>query len=406
MTWFGEATGHLPGVYFVYWLATLAAFGVGTAWLALHWLPPRAPAARARRSAPRRRRSLFRARHVPAARRAGAAEPARRLPRVRGRCRADYGPPEDDVRARGRHRHRAHPTWSSRRGRAVLVALVRHGAVAATYSLRRHCVLPCRHVRSGVFPPRSGVRQRGHARRVQGRFDRTLQRQRVGLACRTRWLVDRRARCRGRADASREWRVLVPVLVIPAAIDMLGYLADRGDWGSLGEFAQRLFVYRLGMLLAPFVPWLVVLLAASAERRMGPPLRARSWRAPSVRSGLARRSTVWRRSSRMLTRCTSSGSCWAFSSPSRCSCRPLRAPENWRTDRAAGHGTGRRRVPRDIPILVLSHNMRLQSYIPGWIDVGYRGTGDGNVAIGKRSRRACPSVRCSRILRTWNGSVC
>jgi hypothetical protein len=269
VTYVGERSGHLPAVYFLYWTATLVAFGFGTALLAQYWLPAN-------------RRALAFA--VPALMSVGPSFAlgtflpldSMALPNLLGGCLA-------------------------------------YATVAALITRRRQmaCVLA---VVTGLVHVQHGVVIAG-VLILASLFDDVPWRRRVPYVATAGFLVvmsavvswarglasgnsDMIDACRvasiGHCNANtwawpvvrdglfvvglgaavillrrKDWRVLVPVLVVPAAIDVFGYLADRGDWGSLGEMAQRSFVYRFGMLLAPFVPWLVVLLAGQIERRVG-----------------------------------------------------------------------------------------------------------------------------------------
>jgi hypothetical protein len=268
LTYLGESANQLPGLYFVYTLTGLAFFGFGTALLAHHWLPAE-------------RRALVLGvpllavlgpRFV-----LGTFLPflSQALPNNLGGFMA-YAAVAALITGRGRM--------------ACVLALatglvhVQHGvvlggilglsALLAKGSLRSR--LPLIGTAGALIVLSVVV---STSRGLTAGNDDMLEACTVGSIghCNANtwaWVIIRDGLLMIAAASAvaairwRDWRTLLPAVIAPALVLTLGLSADRLDWGIFGELAQRLFVYRLGMNLALFVPWLAVLLAAGVGQRL------------------------------------------------------------------------------------------------------------------------------------------
>ncbi|MDZ4824893.1 MAG: DUF6798 domain-containing protein, partial [Actinomycetota bacterium] len=268
VTYIGDKSGHLPGVYFAYFLVTLAVFGVGISFLASYWLP-------------KSRRPLA----------IGAALLAAAGPKFVFGQFLPLGSEALPNLLGGALAFAAAAAIVSRRHRAAVVFALSAGLVHVQHGT----------VVAGILFLVAILSRDPKAIRLWYAGTAGALLLLTGIVSSTRGLVadnkDMIEICEnaspGHCNANvwiwpvvrdgiiilllaaaitvlrrREWRVLVPVLAIPAAISIVGFLADRHDVAFFGELAQRVFPYRVNSVVVPFAPWLAVLLVGAPVSKL------------------------------------------------------------------------------------------------------------------------------------------
>lgn len=260
VTYLGERLGALPGLYFGYWLASLAAFGLATAWLARRWLPDHARwlATLVGPALVLSPISIM-----------GSTTPllAWALPHVLGGCLAYL-----TLAALLTDR----PLPAAIAALATSVAHVQHGANLAVILVASAVLLPrlARTTRAVLLATAGAIVSMSVAvtriRGIVGNGDDFLEicNDVVPFHCQatqwpSSWFVD--GAILGLllvALLASRWgddgrRLLAPI-ALPAAGLFLGVYADWADLGALGELAQRTNIYRLVALLMPFAAWAIV----------------------------------------------------------------------------------------------------------------------------------------------------